>query len=141
MDRLMMVGLSASLALAGCGDNRLVECQAIMQLAAQTESIKPVSDESLKPDLDLWREAAVALESKAQQLEDLKISNSQLQEYQQGLSRVYRENAIATQKMVQARQNRDLQQAEAAQQQVKAAGELEVELVEGINRYCLDTPR
>lgn len=140
MDRLGMVGLTLVVGLAGCGDDRRrVECQAIMELAAQTHSIKPLSDDSFKPDLDLWREAASSLETAAAGMESLNISNPQLSQYQQGFAQVYRENAIATQKMVEARQNRDLQKAKQAQQQVNSAGELEVELVDGINSYCLES--
>lgn len=138
MDKLGIIGLGAVVGLVGCGDNRLAQCQAIMQTAAETQSIK-LKDDALQPDLDLWLEAAVALETAAAEIEDLKITDKQLTQYQQGFGRVYRENAIATQKMVEARQSRDLQKAKEAQQQVNSAGELEIELVEGINRYCLDS--
>lgn len=137
----LLIGLifGISFLLSSCEQNKYVQCKQIITLANSVarETKKITTNKSVeKNEIKSWLNAAELMTNAAEKMETLPIKDPQLINYLADLVKIYRTNSEATYNIVKARESRNLQAAQAAQADVKLAGEWEKKLNSGINDYC-----
>ena len=139
--QLILVSILGSLALFGCEENNQAQCEQIFQIAHNvTESNKNISylDAQQPVEMKSWLQAASKMESAANNIKALKINNSQLIQYQHQLATIYRIYSQATYDAVTARENQNLEALKSARIDATKAGQLQQNLIQEINAYCVD---
>lgn len=135
------IAILLSLLISSCGENKFTQCEQIFKVANEvTQSSKNVSytnDEELT-QMKIWLEAARMMERAANKIQALHINNSELIVYQNKLVTIYRIYSQATYDAVQARENKNLSALEAARINAQKAGEMQRNLIEDLNTYCLN---
>lgn len=126
-----------SFLVAGCGESKFYQCQQILNIATETTNrTKKISENGKTKNPKEVLEVADAFESVARDLESLEIQDKKLQEYQNGLIEFYRNQARATRDFIAAFNRRDVASAKSAKDEVQRLGNMEKDLVNGINSYC-----
>jgi|GEM_PF-1931798 len=139
--RLILVMIIASFAIFGCEENSKAQCEQIFQIARNvTESNKNLNyvGEQQPVEMKSWLQAASAMDHAANSIKALEINNSKLIQYQHQLSTIYRIYSQATYDAVRARENQNLADLESARNDATQAGELQQNLIQEINAYCLE---
>ena len=138
----LFLGIALSLLFSGCsGDRRYAQCEQIFQIANRlNENVNNLGyfNDRQPTEMKSWLEAARAIERAANHLEALQINDSQLIEYQNKFVTVYRIYSNATYDAVKARENRNFQALESVKNDAQKAGQMQQDLIEEINAYCLD---
>ncbi|MFP4133954.1 MAG: hypothetical protein ACLFQP_07255 [Halothece sp.] len=125
--------------ISSCTEAKSQECAQIITLANETvEEAKSVTTgkESTDPEAALL--ASDTMELAAKEMEDLNISDPQLQTYQNQFIQMYEETAEATRSFVKAYKNKDIEKLKPAREELEKATALDQELVTKINDYCLE---
>ncbi|BAU64628.1 hypothetical protein STA3757_20000 [Stanieria sp. NIES-3757] len=125
--------------LSSCEENKYVQCKQIITLAnsVASETKKITANKSVENnEIKSWLNAAEIMTQAAEKMEALPIKDPQLLSYLSDLVKVYRTNSEATYSIVKARESKNLEAVQAAQADVKLAGEWEKKLSSGINNYC-----
>jgi hypothetical protein len=124
-----------------CGETKYSQCEQILTIAnsvaQQTHQLIDIKT-SHQIETKTWMQAAELMAKAAQKLETLPIKDAKLIKYQADLAKIYRTNSQVTYDMIQALEDKDIVAAQAAQTEAKTAGQLEQELGNGINAYCLN---
>ena len=127
--------------ISGCGKTRYTQCEQIFQIANHlSQNINRFSyfDNGQPTEMKSWLEAASAIDRAVNHLEALQINDSQLIEYQNKFVTVYRIYSQATYDAVKARENQNFQALESAKNDAQKAGQMQQDLIEEINAYCLN---
>ncbi|MBZ8181798.1 MAG: hypothetical protein SAL07_10420 [Oscillatoria sp. PMC 1051.18] len=134
---LFILSAAISFANFGCADPKLSQCKKIIDIAndVATET-QNLSDSGSNTDPQAALQVASAFEQAAQAMETLESKDEQLLDYQAGLIQVYHSHSQATRQFVEAYEKKNRGAAEAALKTVREAGNLEQEVVNGINNYC-----
>ncbi|AFZ34224.1 hypothetical protein Sta7437_0629 [Stanieria cyanosphaera PCC 7437] len=125
--------------LISCEENKYTQCEQIITLAnsVASETKKIITNKSVENnEIKNWLNAAEIMTKAAEKMESLPIKDPQLLHYLGDFVKIYRTNSEATYSIVKARESRNLVAAQAAQADVKLAGEWERKLSSGINDYC-----
>lgn len=125
--------------ISSCTETKSQECTKIITLANETvEEAKRVTagKESTDPKAALL--ASDTMELAAKEMEDLNISDPQLQTYQNQFIQMYEETAQATRSFVKAYNNKDIEKLKPAREELEKVTALDQELVTKINDYCLE---
>ena len=139
--RLILLSIVAGLTILGCEENRIAQCEPIFQIARNvTESNKNISYLGAQQPVEMksWLQAASKMEHAANNIKALKINNSKLIQYQHQLATIYRIYSQATYDAVRARENKNLEALKSARNDATKAGELQQNLIQEINAYCLN---
>lgn len=124
--------------LTGCAVSTVLECNRVIEIANKvTTDTYILTEENNSEDPLIWLEAADALDSAAQQMQGIELSDGQLQAYRAGFAQMYGAIAKATRAYSQSYQNLDREGVDAARAQLEQAVKQEPELVNGINTYCM----
>ena len=139
---LLFLSIMLSLLFSGCGNNKYTQCEQIFQIANRLD--RDIDNfnyfENQQPtEMKSWLEAASAIDRSANHLEALHINDSELIEYQNKFVTLYRIYSQATYDAVKARENQNLQALESAKNDAQKAGQMQQDLIEQINTYCLNT--
>jgi hypothetical protein len=136
---LMGFGLIVSSLLISCQETKYVQCEQIITIAnnvaRETQKITSITSTE-KIEEKTWLKAAEIMNKAAGELERLPIKDPQLLNYLADLVKIYRTNSEATYSIIKAKESRNLEVAQAAQSDVKLAGEWEEKLGSVINKYC-----
>ena len=138
--KLLFLGIALSL-LSGCGRAKYAQCEQIFQIANRlSQNINNLSyfNNQQPTEMKSWLEAASAIDRAANHLGALQINDSQLIEYQNKFVTVYRIYSQATYDAVKARENQNLQALKSAKDDARKAGQMQQDLIEEINAYCLN---
>ena len=138
--KLLILGIALSL-LSGCGRAKNAQCQQIFQIANRlTQDVDRLGyfDNQQPTKMKSWLEAASAIDRAANHLEALQINDSQLIKYQNKFVTVYRIYSQATYDAVKARENRNFQALKSAKDDAQKAGQMQQDLIEQIDAYCLN---
>jgi hypothetical protein len=128
-----------NLVISSCADPKISQCQKMISFVNQTATeTKTLTNNQSEKNYQPWLQAADKMEESAQEMAKILIFDSQLKEYQQGFVQMYSDYAESTREIIKARQNKALNQALIAQEKVKKASQLEQELGNNINNYCLN---
>ncbi|MEC4986125.1 MAG: hypothetical protein SAJ37_19730 [Oscillatoria sp. PMC 1068.18] len=113
------------------------QCKKIIDIAndVATET-QTLSDRGNNTDPQAALQVASAFEQAAQAIETLESKDEQLLDYQAGLVQVYYSHSQATRQFLEAYEKKNRGAAEEALKTVREAGNLEQEVVNGINNYC-----
>ncbi len=125
--------------ISSCTETKSQECAKLITLANETvEEAKRVTagKESTDPEAALL--ASDTMELAAKEMENLNISDPQLQTYQKQFIQMYEETAQATRSFVKAYKNKDIEKLKPAREELEKATALDQELVTKINDYCLE---
>lgn len=129
-----------SLILSSCGQNQLSQCEQIFKIAQgvnqNSQNVSYTQDEELS-EMKIWLEAANMMNTAASKIEALHINDGNLIPYQNKLVTIYRIYAQATYDAVQARENQNLPALQTARIEAKKAGEMQQDVVQYLNTYCL----
>ena len=141
IDGKLLFGIALSLLFSGCGNNRYTQCEQIFQIANRlNENVNNLSyfNNQQPTEMKSWLEAASAIDRAANHLSALQINDSQLIEYQNKFITIYRIYSQATYDAVKARENQNFQALESVKNDAQKAGQMQQDLIEEINAYCLD---
>ena len=139
-DRILYWGLALSLLFSGCGNNRYTQCKQIFQIAqsiSQSNSGSYFNDRQ-PTEMKSWLEAARMMEETADRFAALHLNDSKSIEYQHKFVTIYRIYSQATYDAVQARENKNFSALQSAKEDAVRAGQMQQDLIEQINAYCLD---
>lgn len=139
--QLTFLGILLSLLVSGCGENKFTQCEQIFQIAhGVTENSKNVSytSDGQPTEMRSWLKAAEMINKAANKIRALHINDSELIRYQNRLVRIYRIYSQATYDAVNARENKNFAALETARIDAKKAGEMQRNLIQEINAYCLN---
>ncbi len=138
---IVFLSIIISFLAVACGETKYSQCEQIIKIAnsaaQQTHQLINIPN-ARKMEIQTWMQAAEVMAKAARQLEALPIKDAKLINYKADLAKIYRTNSQVTYDMIQALQDKDIAAAQAAQTEAKIAGELEQELGNGINAYCLN---
>ena len=139
-DRIFFWGLVLSLLFSGCIDSRYTQCEQIFQIAQSISQTNSGSyfDNKQPTEMKSWLEAAKMLEEAANRFAALHISDRKLIEYQNKFVTIYRIYSQATYDAVKARENKDFSALQSAKDKADRAGQMQQNLIEQIDAYCLD---
>lgn len=127
----------ASLLIASCAPTKYDQCNAVITIANETvNQARDLTDRGQTSDRQAMLQAADAMEEAALEMEALSLNDPQLQDYQAGFVKMYRDTAQATRDFIKASENYDREAAKSAQKRLQQATAPEKELVTGINNYC-----
>ena len=138
--KLLFLGVVMVL-ISGCGKTRYTQCEQIFQIANRlSQNVDRLSyfDNQRATEMKSWLEAASKIDRAANHLEALQINDSQLIEYQNKFVTVYRIYSQATYDAVKARENQNFQALKSAKNDAQKAGQIQQDLIEEINAYCLN---
>ncbi len=133
---LSLLVILLNLLLISCAETKVSQCQKIIlltqKMAEESESYRQTTD--IKKVLQV----ADIFEETSQQMQQLKIEDETLQEYQKGYADIYQGNADTTRQFVSALNDKDIDTAKLMQQQVQQLGKKEQELGTKMQDYCQD---
>ena len=138
---LILLSILVGWTILGCEENKIAQCEQIFQIAHNlTQSNKNVSylDAQQPVEMKSWLQAATKMEHTANNIKALKINNSKLIQYQHQLATIYGIYSQATYDAVRARENKNLEALKSARNDATKAGELQQNLIQEINSYCLN---
>ena len=138
---LILLSILVGWIILGCEENKIAQCEQIFQIAHNlTQSNKNVSylDAQQPVEMKSWLQAASKMEHAANNIKSLKINNSKLIQYQHQLATIYHIYSQATYDAVRARENKNLEALKSARNDATKAGELQQNLIQEINSYCLN---
>ncbi|GAB4546882.1 MAG: hypothetical protein Tsb0014_41510 [Pleurocapsa sp.] len=130
-----------SLLMTSCGDNKYSQCEQIFQIAHQVTKINQnisYTASEQPTQLKQWLEAADIMTKAAQQIKALHIDDTELIQYQNKFAKIYQTYSEATYDAVDARESRNIDALQTARDRAMAAGEIQKNLVEKINSYCIE---
>ncbi|GEM_PF-1069103 len=130
----LSLGIGFNILTVSCADSRLYQCQQI--IAVTNKIYEETSKNSQTKDEQIALGVADTFDAVAEEMEGLKISNEELQEYRDGFVKLYRENAEATREFVRALQAKEVKTAKSTKEKLQKIGSREKTLVNGINSYC-----
>lgn len=129
---MLLLGLNQS--LIGCTTSKTDQCKQLIlitkQMAEQGAQYKDTAE------AENVLKIADAFEQTADQVEQLKLQDATLTNYQGELVNIYQGNAEATRNMVRALEGKDILTAQLAQQEVQNIGKQEQQVITDINLYC-----
>ncbi|WP_024544611.1 hypothetical protein [Picosynechococcus sp. NKBG15041c] len=135
----VLLGLSACQnvdpAISGC-QTLLTTIQRTVNEAKTLVQDEPVDGVSQIFYAERWLQAADALTIGAEAIAQLRLRDAELRTYQTQISEIYQQQAEATYAMVKARQDKDLEAAQAAQTLSQAAGSQEESTGQALDQYC-----
>ena len=129
-----------SLFTFGCEANKLAQCQQMFEIARNVNqgNLQASYIENEEPlEIKSWLSAARKFERGADNMMALKITHSQLLDYQNQLATVYRIYSHATYDAVRARENQNLAALKSARNDAIKAGAVQKELIQKINNFCV----
>ena len=127
--------------VSGCGENKLTQCEQIFRIVKgvnqSSQNVSYTSGGELTT-MKIWLETATLMNQAANKIQALHVNNSDLIAYQNQLVTVYRIYSQATYDAVKARENQNFQALESAKNDAQKAGQMQQDLIEEINAYCLN---
>lgn len=141
-DRKLLIMVTVLLSLLfGCSEKKFTQCEQIFQIAhSVTENSKNVNygKDKQPTEMKSWLETADMLNIAADKIQALDLDDSELIGYQNGLVTIYSIYSQATYDAIDARESENLEALKAAQIDAKKAGEMQQDLIEEINAYCVN---
>jgi hypothetical protein len=135
----LFLSLSLSMFCVSCGASKISQCQQIfIAVNNANQEVKVLTNEVNGEDFVKFTQAAQALKVSAENIENLKLKDPQLIEYQSNFIDIYNGYAQATSKMITAKEKNNRQSANEALQQVSETTKLEKETGENLQNYCLN---
>ena len=140
--KFLFLAMVLSLLVSGCRVTKYTQCEQIFQIADRlnqnVDRLKYFDNEQ-PTEMKSWLQAASTIDRAANHLEALQINDSQLIKYQNKFVTVYRIYSQATYDAVKARENKNFQALESVKNDAQKAGQMQQDLIEQINAYCLNT--
>jgi CII-binding regulator of phage lambda lysogenization HflD len=134
----LIVGFLSYL-LASCAETKSFQCQKIYRIANEvTKETQSLTKSGQEVDTKTWLLAADKIEQAADEMKNLNINDDELKKYKTSFAQVYLDYATATREIIKVWENKDRLAARSAQEKVRKAGQLEREVGEQINTYCLN---
>ncbi|MGJ3247487.1 MAG: hypothetical protein ACFE0I_15615 [Elainellaceae cyanobacterium] len=135
--------------ITACGENRAVECNRLIEVANRAvDQVQQITQTTGPEDTRAHLQVAEVVDQAAGDLQEIQLSDQQLQRYKQQFITMYTSTSKATRELVQAVDVQDSvpvrEQANAAEdayRELRDATSQEGELVSSVNTYCsADSP-
>lgn len=112
------------------------ECLSLLNIVGQTQSQLSAVFSDRTPDSDPFVQVAGITGSAATEFETVSLTDEQLQGYRDRFVSLYTELNLASQDVVTAEANQDLEALQRAYMQLPIAGRLERDLIQETKVYC-----
>lgn len=131
-----LVLLLLALLISACGDNKVAQCNQLIERINQTESTLSSITQSSPPDINALQDIATATEQAFTDLETVELSNRGLRTFQGRFSSFYSDISQNANTIVQAHADQNMKEAEAAYNSLEQTFQTQESLVEEINAFC-----
>jgi hypothetical protein len=119
--------------LTACSESKSDRCNRLISISNRTsQTVQKLPAENLQP-ADRFTKAADLLESAAQEMQDLKLSDSKLLDLQQQLSTLYRQDSTHNRTLAQSQNAKAVR---TAAEQIQTNSIAHKKLVQAVNIYC-----
>jgi small-conductance mechanosensitive channel len=133
-------GIATSLVgivLAGCSENKATQCNRLIAAAnPAAEAVLAVTPSTNPQDLEALSIIATTLDRATQQMQEVELSDQQLQRYQDRLITIYSTASQTILALIAAQKGQDNLSEQAAYRQLQTAAKPEDTLVTEVNDYC-----
>jgi hypothetical protein len=134
---LMVLGLL----ITSCSENKVAQCNQLIEIANQAVSGVRAVSETPKPDsIESMNKIADIANTARSQMEKLQLGDDQLKGFQGQFVTMYTETNQATRDLVTAAEAKDADAAKKAFSALQTATAKEAPLVNSVNTYCEATP-
>jgi hypothetical protein len=124
------------LLLVGCSETTTSRCNRLVSISNRTtEAIQKLPGENLQPS-DRFTKAAELLERSAQEIQDLKLNDEKLTDFQKQLSDLYRQDSTHNRQLAAAQNAKAMR---TAADQIQKNSITQKNLVQVVNAYCQAT--
>ena len=128
---IALIGLP--LVLTACSETKSDRCNRLIFINNRTsQSVQKLPAENLQP-ADRFTKAADLLEQAAQEMQDLKPTDSKLMDLQQQLSTLYRQDSTHNRTLAQSQNAKAVR---TAAEQIQTNSLTQKKLVQAVNTYC-----
>jgi len=139
MKKILFLSISLSFFCVSCGSSKFSQCQELfIKVTQATREVTTLTSSANSEDLKQFSQAADAFKLSAQTIENLKLKDPQLIEYQTNFVNIYNNYADATLLIISAKEKIDRTQANLALKKVSDTTKLEKETGEKLQAYCLN---
>jgi hypothetical protein len=130
--------LFASLALAGCGQKKIAECNAVVQIinAGVVSLEKAPKNEADSTGVSDIRAMADAMDKIAADAQNIQLTLPELKKLRDDYQKMAKDIAKAERELASAAQDRDATRRATAESTLDLAVKQEDPLVDQINKYC-----
>jgi hypothetical protein len=121
------------LVLTACSETKSDRCNRLISISNRTsQAVQKLPAENLQP-VDRFSKAADLLARAAQEMQDLKSTDSKLLDLQQQLSTLYRQDSTHNRTLAQSQNAKAVR---TAAEQIQANSITQKNLVQAVNTYC-----
>ena len=121
------------LVLTACSETKSDRCNRLISISNRTsQDVQKLPAKNLQP-ADRFTKAADLLERAAQEMQDLKPTDSKLLDLQQQLSTLYRQDSTNNRTLAQSQNAKAVR---TAAEQIQANSITQKNLVQAVNTYC-----
>lgn len=128
--------LLLALVISACGDNKVVQCNQLIERVNQTELTLSSITQSSPPDINALKDIATATEQAFIELETVELSNRNLKTFRSRFSNFYGDISQHANTIVQAHADQNMKEAETAYNSLEETFQLQEPLVAEINAFC-----
>jgi DNA repair ATPase RecN len=129
---MLAVSVCLGLFMTACGENKLVQCNKVIQVANRLETIATGASK----DATGFEKMSAQIESIGKEMQTLKVSDDKLGEFRDRFVEVYKEMAQSTRDIALAITAKDRSAIAKATNSIKVVLAKESPLNGEINRYC-----
>ncbi len=134
---LFTTTIAITLLIISCSESKVNQCQKITNVTNEAVSkAKAFTDGGKAKDPDAMLKAADTMDKAAAEMAAIKVSDSQLKDYQTGFIKMYRDTSKSTREFVVAFKKKERPAVESTLNKLKQAIAPEQKLVNGLNTYC-----
>lgn len=129
--------VALGLLMASCSENKVSQCNRLIEIANQAVSgVEAVSETRQPDDVESMNRIADIADTAKSQMESLQLSDPQLKEYQTRFVAMYTDTTQATRDLVASVGQKDTDAARTAFDALQTATAQEGPLVNEVNTYC-----
>jgi len=129
----IVLSLVLPVVLTACSETKSDRCNRLISISNRTsQAIQKLPAENIQP-ADRFTKAADLLERAAQEMQDLKSTDSKLLDLQQKLSTLYRQDSTHNRTLAQSQNAKAVR---TAAEQIQTNSITQKNLVQAVNTYC-----
>ncbi|MEE3719029.1 hypothetical protein V2H45_19990 [Tumidithrix elongata RA019] len=129
---LIVVSISLSLVVNACGENKIVQCNKVIQVANKFETIAS----GVTKDAAGFEKMAAQIDGIGAEMQTLKVADDKLNGFRDRFVAAYKEISLATREISKAIAAKDAKATTKATESLKATVAKESPLTGEINQYC-----
>ena len=134
----MTIGVSLVLVMliTGCGESKISQCNQLIEMVNETEQTLGNITQSSPPDINALQDIADATNQAGTELKAISLRNNKLNQFKSRFLEFYSKISEDAQTIVNAHEEQNMPDAEAAYKRLEATFETQEPLVNDINAFC-----